>query len=74
MFLPGGMSAIGSLAGLIAVMTWRLRGARSAVSTRKTVIPPLGMTTNFSMFMVPAFRIPWAWAVVAFLIGAILFA
>jgi membrane protein CcdC involved in cytochrome C biogenesis len=27
------------------------------------------MATGFCMFFVPAFRIPWAWAVVAFLVG-----
>lgn len=50
---------------------WRLREARSAVSLRKIVIPPLGMATGFSMFVVPAFRIPWTWAGLAFLIGAL---
>ena len=50
---------------------WRLREARSAVSLRKIVIPPLGMATGFSMFVVPAFRIPWAWAGLAFAIGAV---
>ncbi|MGA8673428.1 MAG: cytochrome c biogenesis protein CcdC, partial [Terracidiphilus sp.] len=50
---------------------WRLREARSAVSLKKIVIPPLGMATGFSMFFVPAFRIPWAWAGLAFLIGAV---
>jgi membrane protein CcdC involved in cytochrome C biogenesis len=29
------------------------------------------MATGFSMFMVPAFRIPWGWAACAFLIGAV---
>ncbi len=32
------------------------------------------MATGFSMFIVPAFRIPWLWALCAFLIGAILLA
>jgi membrane protein CcdC involved in cytochrome C biogenesis len=65
------MSVIGSLAGLAAVMTWRVREGRTAVSIKKIVIPPLGMATGFSMFVVPAFRIPWTWAAIAFLIGAI---
>ena len=34
-------------------------------------MPPLGMATGFSMFFVPAFRIPWAWALGAFLAGAV---
>jgi membrane protein CcdC involved in cytochrome C biogenesis len=29
------------------------------------------MATGFSMFFVPAFRIPWAWAGLAFAIGAV---
>jgi membrane protein CcdC involved in cytochrome C biogenesis len=60
-----------SLAGLVAVTMWRLREARSAVSLKKIIIPPLGMASGFSMFVVPAFRIPWAWAGLAFLIGAL---
>lgn len=71
MFLPSGMSVLGSLAGLVAVLVWRVREGRTAVSIKKIVIPPLGMATGFSMFILPAFRIPWAWATIAFLIGAL---
>ena len=71
MALPPIPSILVSLAGLVAVTMWRLREARSAVSLKKILIPPLGMATGFSMFLVPAFRIPWAWAGLAFLIGAI---
>jgi membrane protein CcdC involved in cytochrome C biogenesis len=62
---------MGSLAGLAAVIVWRVRETRSPVSMRKIVVPPLGMATGFSMFIVPAFRVPWAWAGTAFLIGAL---
>jgi membrane protein CcdC involved in cytochrome C biogenesis len=71
MVFPSGASILVSLAGLVAVITWRLREARTAVSLRKIIIPPLGMATGFCMFFVPAFRIPWAWAGLAFLIGAV---
>jgi membrane protein CcdC involved in cytochrome C biogenesis len=71
MQLPTGASIFVSLAGLIAVTAWRLREVRTAISLRKIVLPPLGMATGFSMFFVPAFRIPWAWAAGAFLIGAV---
>jgi len=67
--LPGGMTIIGSIAGLAAVLTWRVRETRSPVSVPKIVIPPLGMASGFSMFLVPAFRVPWMWAVGAFLFG-----
>jgi membrane protein CcdC involved in cytochrome C biogenesis len=66
-----GVSVVASLVGLVAILTWRVREGRTAVSVRKIVIPPLGMATGFSMFIVPAFRIPLLWGVIAFLIGAI---
>jgi len=61
-------------AGAIVVIMWRLREARSAVSLRKIIIPPLGMATGFSMFVDSAFRVPWAWAGIAFLTGAMVLA
>ncbi len=71
MALPPIPSILMSAAGLIAVTMWRLREARSAVTLRKIVIPPLGMATGFSMFVVPAFRVPWVWAGLAFAMGAL---
>lgn len=71
MQFPGGTSILGSLVGLAAVIVWRVREARTAVSVKKIILPPLGMATGFSMFMVPAFRIPWAWAGFSFLVGAV---
>jgi membrane protein CcdC involved in cytochrome C biogenesis len=60
--------------GAVVVIMWRLREARSAVSLRKIIIPPLGMATGFSMFVDSAFRVPWSWAAVAFLVGAAILA
>ena len=74
MFSPSTLSAIGSLAGMVAVLIWRLREGRTAVTLKKIVIPPLGMATGFCMFLVPPFRIPWLWAIAAFLTGAIVLA
>jgi membrane protein CcdC involved in cytochrome C biogenesis len=65
---------LGSLAGLVAVMAWRIREGRTAVTIRKIIIPPLGMATGFCMFIVPAFRVPWTWGAAAFLAGAIFLA
>jgi membrane protein CcdC involved in cytochrome C biogenesis len=64
------MSIVASLVGMAAVLAWRVREGRTAVTIRKIVIPPLGMATGFSMFLVPAFRIPLEWAAGAFLLGA----
>ena len=69
-FAKAAGSVLAAGAGAVVVIMWRLREARTAVSLRKIVIPPLGMATGFSMFVDPAFRIPWLWAVVAFAIGA----
>jgi membrane protein CcdC involved in cytochrome C biogenesis len=68
------ITAIVSLIGLAGVLAWRVREGRSAVTLRKIVMPPLGMATGFGMFIVPAFRVPWAWGLGAFLIGAVVFA
>jgi membrane protein CcdC involved in cytochrome C biogenesis len=61
---------LASLVGMTAVLLWRVREGRTAVTLRTIVIPPLGMATGFSMFLVPAFRVPLGWAICAFLVGA----
>ncbi len=71
MHVSPGVSIAVSLAGLAAVLVWRVREGRTAVTIRKILIPPAGMATGFCMFVEPAFRVPIVWALVAFLIGAI---
>jgi membrane protein CcdC involved in cytochrome C biogenesis len=61
-----------SLVGLAGVLVWRVREARTAVTARKIIIPPVGMATGFCMFLAPAFRVPITWALIAFVIGACL--
>ena len=68
------MSVASAIVGFFAVLAWRIREGRSAVTLRKIVIPPLGMATGFCMFVVPAFRVSWAWALGAFVIGALVLA
>jgi len=63
-----------ALAGTLAILAWRIRESRRPVSLRSLIIPPLGMSTGFSMFVVPAFRIPWIWGAAAFVLGALVFA
>jgi membrane protein CcdC involved in cytochrome C biogenesis len=69
--IPVAFPLVASVAGLAGVLVWRVREGRTAVTARKILIPPVGMATGFSMFIVPAFRVPLTWAIVAFLIGAI---
>ena len=63
-----------ALIGTLAILVWRVRESRRPVSWRSLIIPPLGMSTGFSMFAVPAFRIPWTWGLAAFVLGALVFA
>lgn len=70
LFTPGS-SAVVALLGLCGVLVWRIREGSRQVTLKTIVFPPLGMATGFSMFVVSAFRVPLAWALGAFLIGAV---
>jgi len=70
MSVSPGVSIAVSLAGLAAVLVWRIREGQTAVTTRKILIPPAGMATGFCMFAEPAFRVPILWAAAAFVVGA----
>lgn len=60
------------LAGALAVLAWRIRETQRPVTRRSILIPPLAMSTGLSMFLVPDFRVPWSWALGAFLVGVLL--
>lgn len=74
MSLTPEISAASAILGFLVIMAWRIQESRSAVTLRKIVIPPLGMATGFCMFVVPAFRVPWVWALGAFILGALVLA
>jgi membrane protein CcdC involved in cytochrome C biogenesis len=65
---------IAALVGTLAVLAWRIRESRRPITPRLIVIPPLAMSTGFSMFAVPAFRMPLWWGLATFAAGALLFA
>lgn len=58
-------------AGVIFI---RLKASNKPTSAKKIIMPPIGMSTGFLMFVVPMTRIPWTYALVSFLTGAIIFA
>jgi membrane protein CcdC involved in cytochrome C biogenesis len=70
MISPKELSLLASLFGACGVLVWRVHEGRSVVTARKILIPPLGMSTGFCMFVAPQCRIPWVWALSAFLLGA----
>ncbi len=57
--------------GALAVIFIRLHAAKKPTSARKILIPPLGMATGFLMFVFPMMRIPYTYAIVAFLFGCL---
>jgi len=61
----------GSLVGAAVVLIWRIRETQRPVTAPKILVPPLGMATGFSMFIVPEMRVPVLWGVAAFAAGAI---
>jgi len=65
---------VAALVGAAVILVWRMHESRRPVTVRGLVIPPLGMSTGFSMFAAHAFRIPWTWGIVSFLLGAAVFA
>ena len=65
---------VAAVIGTLAILIWRIRESRRPITARGIVIPPLGMSTGFSMFAAPAFRVPLWWGLVAFLAGALVFA
>ncbi|MCR8642742.1 cytochrome c biogenesis protein CcdC [Paenibacillus sp. N1-5-1-14] len=71
---PHYLSILASLVGGLLVIFLRMRSSDKPTNMRKIIIPPLGMSTGFLMFVVPMMRIPWTWGIVAFLVGAVFFA
>jgi len=63
---------LGALVGGAALIAWRIRETQRPVTAAKILVPPLGMTTGFCMFLVPQTRVPLLWGGAAFLAGALL--
>jgi membrane protein CcdC involved in cytochrome C biogenesis len=59
--------------GALSMIFIRIKAADKPTNAKKILIPPLGMSTGFLMFVYPPTHISWTWAGVAFLCGALLF-
>ncbi|MEC0372885.1 CcdC family protein [Paenibacillus chibensis] len=66
-------STVGALVMALLVIFVRLKASNRPVTIKKIIIPPLGMSTGFLMFVAPQVRVPWLWALLAFLIGWFIF-
>jgi membrane protein CcdC involved in cytochrome C biogenesis len=58
----------------IAVIFIRLKAIKKPATVMKIIMPPIGMSTGFLMFISPLVRVPWEWAIGAFAFGAVFFA
>jgi membrane protein CcdC involved in cytochrome C biogenesis len=67
------VSLIGSIVAAIMVIFIRVRGTNKPVRMVNIIMPPIGMSTGFLMFVVPMMRIHLIWALGAFLAGAVFF-
>lgn len=67
------VSSIGMVAMALLAIFVRMRGTNKPISTVKIIMPPIGMSTGFLMFVAPAFRVPGMWGLLAFLVGLLLF-
>ncbi|WP_106769113.1 CcdC family protein [Paenibacillus faecalis] len=67
------VSTVGMLVMALAVIFIRMKTSHRPVTVKKIIIPPLGMTTGFIMFIEPQVHIPILWGVIAFLVGWFIF-
>ncbi|MBN9418814.1 hypothetical protein ABS71_17865 [bacterium SCN 62-11] len=68
------LGGVGTAVGTTAILLWRIREGQTPLRKGKIIAPPLGMSTGFCMFFKEEFRYPPEWGLVAFLLGALVFA
>lgn len=66
-------SLLGSLGSALMVILIRVRATKKPTNAKKIIMPPVGMSTGFLMFIAPFTRIPVTWGLLAFAVGAIFF-
>lgn len=69
MVFPVWMSTIFILTMAFIVIVFRMRAAKKPTSSKAIIMPPLGMSTGFIMFLFPETHIPITYALVAFMTG-----
>ncbi|RIV26733.1 cytochrome c biogenesis protein CcdC [Alicyclobacillaceae bacterium I2511] len=63
------MSSLIAVVMALAVLFIRLKASQKPTNVKKIMLPPIGMSTGFLMFVVPQTHIPWLYALAAFLVG-----
>lgn len=65
------IALIGSVCMALFVILIRTRAAKKPANAMKIIMPPLGMSTGFLMFLFPATHIPLSYAFAALLVGSL---
>lgn len=63
------LSTIAFICMALLVIFIRSRAAKKPATVKKILMPPLGMSTGFFMFVIPQTHIPLSYAFTAFLVG-----
>ena len=66
-------STIGMLIMAFLIIFLRIRNTKKPIFVRKIIIPPIGMSTGFLMFLYAPMRFPVLWGFIDFVVGAIFF-
>jgi membrane protein CcdC involved in cytochrome C biogenesis len=66
-------STLGAAVIALLVIFIRFKASSTPVTIKKIIMPPLGMSTGFFMFVAPFTHIPLWWAVISLVIGWFLF-
>lgn len=66
------VSTVVLICGALGVIVVRLRASRKPTNARKIMIPPVGMSTGYLMFIAPQTHVPFLYAVAAFAVGVLL--
>ncbi|WP_074011037.1 CcdC family protein [Numidum massiliense] len=74
--LPAGVNyqlllTIGAACMALFVIVLRLRATKKPTSAKKILMPPIGMSTGFFMFVFPQTHIPLTYALFALLVGCL---
>jgi membrane protein CcdC involved in cytochrome C biogenesis len=67
------LSSIAMLIIALLIIFLRIRNTKKPIVIRKIIIPPIGMSTGFLMFLYSPMRFPVQWGFLDFLAGAIFF-
>ena len=63
--------SVGAVCMALMAIGVRMRAAKKPTNVKKILIPPLGMSTGFLMFVAPQTHIPWSYALFAFVVGLV---